>query len=415
MANPRLPSNEGEEAAQEEEEEEALPKLEGLAGTRRSALLGVLEGIKKDSQKRQGNDSIVYWFGTASFPEQIEGAKPKAYQLPTNLSLIRQNVQAGNYETHLGMEKDINKIVRHGLRNFPSGSGPFRAAERLNKLAADLVQKASYKINNEDYKEKYVSTELMAAIFSKEGGGPLEGEGEKENVGGKRNGGKKKRRGSKGAKSSKESEQNLDALNQQIAQLQEKLAMLADKGISLTQAPPANSPGTPPEGSSSSRGPSQGHLPLTIDEKNKLEEDMNQLTAEDLAIVVEKKLKGRPGVVLDPTTAQLCELDVDLMSARDQRNLKRYVARLLTIHNQKVKENEERAREIVAHERAVAKLEAERALERKRGRSSSEGSSSSSSSGDDSSSSGSSSDSSDDEASDDDELTKIYQKGAAAL
>ncbi|KAF4660336.1 hypothetical protein FOZ61_003644 [Perkinsus olseni] len=399
------PSSESEEGDQAI----ALPKLEGLAETRRSALLGVLEGIKKDGQKRQEKDRISYWYGTASFPEQIEGAKPRAYQLPTDLASIRKNVQEGKYETHLALEKDINKIVRHGLRNFPSDSGPFKAAERLNKLGADLVQKASYKINNEDYKENYVSTEVMAAIFSKGDGGQSETNTAKENHRSKSG---KKKRGSKRAKGSKDSEQNLDSLNKQIAQLQEKLAMLADKGISLTQ-PPATSPGTPPEGGSPGRG-SQAHLPLTIDEKNKLEDDMNQLTAEDLALVVEKKLKGRPGVVLDDATGQLCELDVDLMSPRDQRNLKRYVARLLNLHNQKVKENEERAREIVAHEKAVAQLQAERALKRKR-RDEDDGSSSSGSSSDSSSGSSSSdSDSSDDEASDRDELARIYEKGAAA-
>ncbi|KAF4691148.1 hypothetical protein FOZ60_016136 [Perkinsus olseni] len=386
------PSSESEEGDQAI----ALPKLEGLAETRRSALLGVLEGIKKDGQKRQEKDRISYWYGTASFPEQIEGAKPRAYQLPTDLASIRKNVQEGQYETHLAMEKDINRIVRHGLRNFPSDSGPFRAAERLNKLAADLVQKASYKINNEDYKEKMGANRRPIR--------PRENHRSKSG---------KKKRGSKGAKGSKDSEQNLDSLNKQIAQLQEKLAMLADKGISLTQ-PPATSPGTPPEGGSPGRG-SQAHLPLTIDEKNKLEDDMNQLTAEDLALVVEKKLKGRPGVVLDDATGQLCELDVDLMSPRDQRNLKRYVARLLNLHNQKVKENEERAREIVAHERAVAQLQAERAMKRKR-RDEDDGSSSSGSSSDSSSGSSSSSgsDSSDDEASDRDELARIYEKGAAA-
>ncbi|KAF4660980.1 hypothetical protein FOL47_006886 [Perkinsus chesapeaki] len=410
-----LPLNTASEDDDDEGIEE-LPNLEGLAGIRRTALLDVLKGIKSDSRKReQHNDSIYYWYGTATFPEQVEGAKPKAYQLPTDLGTIRENVIKGNYETHLAMEKDINKIVRHGLKGFPSDSGPFRAAERLNKLAAGLVQKASYRINNEDYKEKYISTEIMAAIFTKEGASSVGSSPKKEKREAKqgiKKGGSKKSSKGEGTRS-KDSEKNLEALNSQIAALQEKLAELADQGVSLTRAP-TTSPGSPPEGGVGRS--SQAPLPLTLDEKSKLEDDMNQLTAEDLALVVEKKLKGRPGVVLDPATGQLCELDVDLMSARDQRNLKRYVARLLNLHNQKVKENEERAREIVAHEKAVAQLQAERALKRKY-RGGDHSSSSSSSDDDDSSSSSgsSSSDSSDDEGSGKDELSKIYEKGTGAV
>ncbi|KAF4711980.1 hypothetical protein FOZ63_023639, partial [Perkinsus olseni] len=145
---------------------------------------------------------------------------------------------------------------------------------------------------------------------------------------------------------SKASESELTA---QIEQLQDRISELTQFVSNLSETPRASGGSAAKENSAKvgavggARGPA---LPLTAEEKVKLEEDMNQLTPEDLCQVVEKKLRNCPGVVLDPTTGILQELDVDMMAPRDQRNLKRYVARLLNLRNQKVKENEERAREI---------------------------------------------------------------------
>ncbi|EER18807.1 hypothetical protein Pmar_PMAR006429 [Perkinsus marinus ATCC 50983] len=164
----------------------------------------------------------------------------------------------------------------------------------------------------------------------------------------------RKRGRNSGGAGSKTTESELTA---QIEQLQDKISQLTQFVSNLSETPRVSGGGGGSVRRDSVGGPRGPALPLTAEEKVKLEEDMNQLTPDDLCQVVDKKLRNCPGVVLDPFTGMLQELDVDMMAPRDQRNLKRYVARLLNLRNQKVKENEERAREIVAQQRALEQLQ----------------------------------------------------------
>ncbi|KAF4726155.1 hypothetical protein FOZ62_017643, partial [Perkinsus olseni] len=378
----------------------------------RSVFLGVLNTIEAD-QGFSGADSIPYWFSHPVLPRQIEGVSFSACQLPINLGHVRHMVEEGKYNTHLELERDLRRLVRFALRNYPKTSQPFKAAERLNKLCTELMFDASYRIGNAEYVEAQYpaieeppeATPTSSTHRHQASGGH---KGSKQPVAHKskdKESVKESRKKSKiSSGGSKASESELTA---QIEQLQDRISELTQFVSNLSETPRASGGSAAKENSAKvgavggARGPA---LPLTAEEKVKLEEDMNQLTPEDLCQVVEKKLRNCPGVVLDPTTGILQELDVDMMAPRDQRNLKRYVARLLNLRNQKVKENEERAREIVAQQRALAQLQ--EAQRRRRANSSSSSSSSSGGS--------SSSDSSSDEESErETELNRLFRKGTA--
>ncbi|KAF4658220.1 hypothetical protein FOL46_007060 [Perkinsus olseni] len=383
----------------------------------RSVFLGVLNTIEAD-QGFSGADSIPYWFSHPVLPRQIEGVSFSACQLPINLGHVRHMVEEGKYNTHLELERDLRRLVRFALRNYPKTSQPFKAAERLNKLCTELMFDASYRIGNAEYVEAQYpaieeppeATPTSSTHRHQASGGGKAGshKGSKQPVAHKskdKESVKESRKKSKiSSGGSKASESELTA---QIEQLQDRISELTQFVSNLSETPRASGGSAAKENSAKvgavggARGPA---LPLTAEEKVKLEEDMNQLTPEDLCQVVDKKLRNCPGVVLDPTTGILQELDVDMMAPRDQRNLKRYVARLLNLRNQKVKENEERAREIVAQQRALAQLQ--EAQRRRRANSSSSSSSSSRGS--------SSSDSSSDEESErETELNRLFRKGTA--
>ncbi|KAF4719173.1 hypothetical protein FOZ63_033715, partial [Perkinsus olseni] len=130
----------------------AVSKM-GEDGARfRSVFLGVLNTIEAD-QGFSGADSIPYWFSHPVLPRQIEGVSFSACQLPINLGHVRHMVEEGKYNTHLELERDLRRLVRFALRNYPKTSQPFKAAERLNKLCTELMFDASYRIGNAEYVE----------------------------------------------------------------------------------------------------------------------------------------------------------------------------------------------------------------------------------------------------------------------
>ncbi|EEQ99197.1 hypothetical protein Pmar_PMAR018316 [Perkinsus marinus ATCC 50983] len=380
----------------------------------KTVFMGVLNTIEGD-QGFSGADSIPYWFSHPVLPRQVEGVSFSACQLPINLAHVRHMVEEGKYITHLELERDLRLLVRFALKNYPKDSQPFKAAERLNKLCTELMFDASYRIENADYVEvqypmideppETTSASSAPHRHQSSGGGGHKGGKQSVAYKSKDEGSSKearKRGRNSGGAGSKTTESELTA---QIEQLQDKISQLTQFVSNLSETPRVSGGGGGSVRRDSVGGPRGPALPLTAEEKVKLEEDMNQLTPDDLCQVVDKKLRNCPGVVLDPFTGMLQELDVDMMAPRDQRNLKRYVARLLNLRNQKVKENEERAREIVAQQRALEQLQE---MQRRRRRANSS-SSSSSSSGE-----SSCSDSSSDEESDrETELKRLFQKGTA--